>query len=798
MVSQSAAAARPRDVAETTLTVTLLATGVYDGARFKNEENGFAIWAARKDDGEQVTLVGTLGHCAAGERLECSGAYEKHGRYGYQFAVRDFRSTLPTDADGMKRWIENKVKGIGPTWAQAIVDHFGADQVYAQLDEDPQRLREVRSRRGRAIPATTVETAIVSWGAVSAVRQIETWLYSLKDERGRPVVPTTLADRLYRFYGADVIRTLTEDPYQAADDVKGIGFEKADAIARGLGFAADDPRRLRAGVIYTLQEAEHRDGHVFLSLEEMCTKASKLLKVGDRRGVIEAVQGLAADKRLVVEDDPDRGKRIYLKRLWVQETRLAENVRDLLRTPDSNLFPRPARPVAPEGATLEEIAELKLPTDDQWAVVEMVRTNRFAILDGPPGTGKTFSTNLIVNAAKRAHKVVRLAAPTGKAARRMSELTGEGAETCHRLLEWSPMNGGFQRDEDNPLDADLVVIDETSMTNLEMGDYLLRAIGPHTHVLFVGDPDQLPPIGCGKVLLDLIRSGVVPRVHLTEIQRQAANSMIIRNANRINRGEMPFFSRQEAIAVHGPGMRHDFFFVPCANPDQVRETIVHYVADRLPAAQAIQPRLDPRRDIAVLVPKHDGAAGRHILNSMLEKRLNPGIGGVRPQVVLEKVIVNKGQTREDGIDVSLRVGSRILQTKNDYNYEIMNGELAVVRSWDEIEKEAVLELDDGDRTVKMPVEALSTFELGWALTVHKAQGSEFRCVVAAISEAHYVMLSRPLIYTAVTRASEMMLLIGDKKGVQMAVQPGRPASLVKRNSYLAERVVNPNVSGQLL
>ena len=408
-------------------------------------------------------------------------------------------------------------------------------------------------------------------------------------------------------------------------------------------------------------------------------------------------------------------------------------------------------------------------SDEQWSVVELVRTRPLVLLTGLPGAGKTHTQRVLVELARHARKRVLLCAPTGKAARRMRDLTGHDAKTIHRALAYSPLDGGFQRDEDSPLsdDYDLVIVDEASMLSLELADALFRAAGD-CHVLLVGDTDQLPPIGPGRVLADLVASDVVPRVHLTAIYRQAARSLIIQSARRINAGELPFFSVEEARTVLGPDVEldEDFYFIGRNGPQSMLEGVLDLVCERLPARG-----FDVRTEVMTLVPMRRGPVGLIALNAELERRLNPGAKQI--------VVAASG----------LRVGSRIVQTKNDYTVdrEVMNGEVAFIVDFDEDEGEARLSLDEGEREIVVPVAALATYDLGWALTVHRSQGSQFPAVVAPWSTAYSVMLSRALLYTAVTRAQRLCALVGERRAVAIALARGEQR---RRNSGLAEKIID--------
>jgi exodeoxyribonuclease V alpha subunit len=725
----------------TEIRVTLAASG----PRWVSADAEFAVWPAHVGEdaaGEPIVLTGPLGHVSPGDQLLCLGAFAEHPRHGMQFAVESSHSLLPQSPAGVALWLQTRVPGIGRTFAAAIVDHFGADRVFAELDRDPERLREVRTKAGRAISRKSVERAVVAWREVATIREVETFLFTHGISAG-------LAARLVRRYGDQVIDVLTRDPYQLTE-LPGIGFKIADRIGRSLGIELDDAHRLRAGLRYVLADAES-NGNTFLLTGELWQSAARLLEVGDTDALESALRSLDVEGEIVVEGD-----RVYRAELWEMERRLAEAVVARLHAEPDELFGEPARP--PRNVS-----------DEQWSVVELVRTHKLVLLTGLPGAGKTHTQRVLVELARHARRKVLLCAPTGKAARRMRDLTGHDAMTIHRALAYSFADGGFQRDEDSPLsdDYDLVIVDEASMLSLELADALFRALGT-CHVLLVGDTDQLPPIGPGRVLADLVSSEVVPRAHLTAIYRQAARSLIIQSARRINAGELPFLTFDEAREALGADAEfdEDFYFVGRNGPDSLREAVLDAVCERIPAKFG----LDPRTEVMTLVPMRKGLVGLTRLNEELERRLNPGN---KPVVVARS---------------GLRLGSRVVQTKNDYTpgREVMNGEVAFVVAYDDEEGEARLSLDDGEREIVVPVADLETYDLAWALTVHRSQGSQFPAVVAPWSTAYSVMLSRSLLYTAVTRAQRLCMLIGERRAVAMALARGEQR---RRNSALAERII---------
>jgi exodeoxyribonuclease V alpha subunit len=736
----------PGDLDARRIQVTLAESG----PRYVSADLEFAVWAAttgESRDGEPVTIAGALGHVTAGDQLVCTGAFSQHPRHGWQFSVESFRSALPRSPDGVVRWLTARVSGIGPAFARAIVEHFGADEVFVELDRRPERLREVRTRSGRAISRRSVERAIAAWREVATVREVEAFLFT----HG---ISAALAARLVRRYRDEVIAVLTHDPYRLVE-LPRVGFKIADGVARSLGVEFDDPQRLQAGLRFVLEEAES-DGNTFLPVNELWQRAGRLLGVGEPDPLDSALRALVAAAEVVVEDD-----RVYRVELWELECRLSVLVDERAGAAPTELFEEPERPAVDV-------------SDEQWAVVELVRTRALVLLTGLPGAGKTYTQRALVEISRRARKRVLLCAPTGKAARRMRDLAGHDAVTIHRALGYSPNDGGFRRNEDWPLsrDFDLIIVDEASMLSLELADALFRAVGD-CHVLLVGDTDQLPPIGAGRVLADLVECGIVPRVHLTAIFRQAARSLIIQSARRINAGEPPFLSVGEARVALGADaeLEEDFFFIARHGPESMLEAVLELVCERIPSRYG----LDPRTDVMTLVPMRPGPVGLLALNEELERRLNPG----DQPVVLARA--------------GLRVGSRIVQTKNDYtaDREVMNGEIAFVRGWDDEEGDALLALDDGEREIVVPAAALETYGLAWALTVHRAQGSQFPAIVAPWSTAYSHMLSRALLYTAVTRAQRLCVLVGERKAVAIAL--GR-AEQRRRHSGLVERILASGTS----
>jgi exodeoxyribonuclease V alpha subunit len=739
-------------------------------------DGDFAVVVAVTDEGEEVTVLGALAHVHAGEAVDVAGGWRVHPKHGRQFHAEHVRVREPVSEAAILAYLA-AVKHVGPTGARWLVQRWGEEQVLAEVDRDPRtRLREVPG-----IGPGRIAGAVRSWQAQGEVRAVRLFLES----HG---VPAAVAARVYRAFGAGAVETLRTDPY-ALTELDGVGFATADALAQALGTPPDSPGRLDAGVVHALREAE-RDGHCHLPRPELLRRTRALLGAD----ADDRVDMLAAAGRLVVEED-----RVAEAAMDAVERRLARRVRELLAEPPALNIDAPERPEAaaperpagegPESAAAEAlerpaaaapqrpageaperpareaperltaaapgaaVAGVFVPSDAQWAVVAQVLERRLSILTGGPGVGKTAAMRALVDLLRERKRSVRLCAPTGKAARRLSESTGAPASTVHRLLEYVP-GEGFMRDAEDPIPGtDVLIVDEASMLDVRLAGALFDAVGPRTHVLLVGDVDQLAPVGPGRVLEDLIESGEVPSVRLTEIFRQARRSMIIRAAHRINGGEYP-------PTEPGDGDLHDFFLIGRGDPQAIFDEVVSLAADRLPAHYD----LDPVADVQVLVPMHRGPVGIDAFNAELRGRLNA-----------------------DGEPIPgtpFRAGDKVVQTKNNHERELMNGETGVILVADPDEERIVLGTDDGRRIV-LGFSELETLRLAYAMSIHKAQGSQARAVVIPLFRGHHVMLTRNLVYTGVTRASELAVLVGQPEALQTALSR-RDAH--RRYTRLAERV----------
>jgi exodeoxyribonuclease V alpha subunit len=688
----------PFDPEQTALSVEVAAV------RWRAPDGAFAVLAGVSDEGEEVVLVGALDHVHEGESVAVQGGWQRHPRHGWRFVAERARVEEPASEQALLAYL-GSVKHVGPRGAAWLLERHGPEQVLAAVDRDPERALHEVPGIGRA----RIGAAVRSWEDQGALRAVRLFL----EEHG---VPAAVAARIYRAYGPGAIETLRSDPY-GLTELDGIGFATADALAQALGTPPDSPGRLDAGLRHALYEAEN-DGHCHLPRAELAERARRLLGAD----ADDRIDELAARGRLVIEGD-----RVFEPSMHAVETRLARHVGALIDD----------EPRLRLGAIERPTGDLA-PTDAQWAVVRAVLERRLAILTGGPGTGKTMTMRALVDLLQAEKRTVRLCAPTGKAARRLAEITGAQATTIHRLLEYDP-GEGFGRGPEDPIPGtDVLIVDEASMLSVRLAEALFAAVGPRTHVLLVGDVDQLAPVGPGRVLDDLIESGRVPVVRLTDIFRQAARSLIVRAAHAVNAGEPP-------PTVAGPGDLRDFFVIERTDPSAIFTEICDIAASRLPARYGF----DPSREILVLSPMHKGPIGVHAFNDELRRRLNP-----------------------DGAPIAggrFRLHDRFVQRKNDHEHQLMNGETGVIVHDDAERERVTLQGDDG-RVLTLPYASCDTLELGYCLSVHRAQGSQNRAVVMPVSAAHHVMLTRNLVYTGLTRAQEIAVLVGDRRALAHAIR----------------------------
>jgi exodeoxyribonuclease V alpha subunit len=714
--------------------------GVLERITYANEENGYTV--ARVDTGrgagDLLTVVGALLGAQVGESLRMVGRWGSHPQYGKQFTVENYTTLLPATVQGIRRYLgSGLVKGIGPVFADRITQHFGLDTLTV-IEEEPKRLIEVPGLG----PKRTRKIAD-AWEEQKAIKEVMLFLQSVE-------VSTSIAVRIYKKYGDASISVVRNQPYRLASDVWGIGFLTADRIARSVGIPHDSPERVKAGLQYALSQSSDQ-GHCYLPEERLIADAVKLLQV-DTGLVIECLAELAApapdgeDPGVVREKvpGPDGGDpvtAIYLVPFHRAELSLSAQLLRLLRTGEERM------PGFRDVAWDKALSWLKGRTGtdlapEQEAAVRLALTEKVAVLTGGPGCGKSFTVRSIVELARARKAKVVLAAPTGRAAKRLAELTGAEASTVHRLLELKP-GGDAAYDRERPLDADLVVVDEASMLDLLLANKLVKAVPPGAHLLFVGDVDQLPSVGAGEVLRDLLaEGGPVPAVRLTRVFRQAQQSGVVTNAHRINSGQHPLTD----------GMKDFFLFVEDETEEAGRLT-VDVAARRIPARFG----LDPRRDVQVLAPMHRGPAGAGTLNGLLQQAITPG----RPDLPEKRF---GGRV--------FRIGDKVTQIRNNYDKGangVFNGTVGVVTSLDPVDQRLTVRTDE-DEEVPYEFDELDELAHAYAVTIHRSQGSEYPAVVIPVTTGAWMMLQRNLLYTAVTRAKKLVVLVGSRKAIGQAVR----------------------------
>ncbi|AIA55462.1 RecD-like DNA helicase YrrC [Acidithiobacillus caldus ATCC 51756] len=696
--------------------------GLIERVTFHNEGNGFCVLRVKaRGHRELVTVVGHAAAVTAGEWITASGIWVTDRDHGQQFKAAFLKTSAPTSLEGIEKYLgSGMIRGIGPVYAKKLVRAFG-DQVFTVIEEQPERLAEVEG-----IGPIRRERMVSAWADQKVIREIMLFLHT----HG---VGTARAVRIFKTYGTDAVRVMTENPYRLARDIHGIGFRTADEIARKMGIERDAPIRVRAGISYALMEARD-EGHCGLPREALIPLAEKLLEVSTT-AIESAIQEELLDGAIVADRVQD-AECVFLASLYRNEQGIAELLHQL-RTGSA-----PWAGIAADAAIgwVQNRLGIAL-AESQQSAIRMVLREKVALITGGPGVGKTTLVNAILHILDAKRLRIALAAPTGRAAKRMSETTGKEAKTIHRLLEINPQGGGFKRKEDYPLDIDLLVLDECSMIDVPLMHAILRALPRSAGLLMVGDPDQLPSVGPGQVLADLIAAKTIPEVHLTEVFRQAAQSRIIQAAHRINAGYIPDLSKPEG--------QSDFYFIAADDPAEASDKLVKLVTTHIPCRFG----LDPVQDIQVLCPMNRGALGARALNDALQSALN---GDSTP-------VVEKFGRRFAPRD-------KVMQIQNDYEKEVFNGDIGTVQDVD-IE-EGALTVDFEGRIVSYGFGELDLLQPAYAITVHKSQGSEYPAVVIPMSTQHYPMLQRNLLYTAVTRGKALVVLLGQKKAVAMAARNG--------------------------
>lgn len=707
--------------------------GLVERVTFHNAENGFCVLRIKaRGHRELITVVGHAATIAAGEWVTASGEWVNDRTHGQQFKARFMRTSAPTSIDGIEKYLgSGMIRGIGPVYARKMVKAFG-EKVFDIIEAKPDRLREVTG-----IGQVRAKRITDAWAEQKIVREIMVFLHS----HG---VGTARAVRIYKTYGADAVQVMSENPYRLARDIRGIGFKTADAIAMKLGIEKTAMIRVRAGISYALTEAMD-EGHCGLPTDELVPLAVELLEVD--QGLVRSAMDLELADGTVVADTVDGTACIFLAGLHRAEQVIAERIRRLA----SADLPWPAIDADMALPWIEDKTGLAL-AESQIEAIRLALASKVLVITGGPGVGKTTIVNSILRILSAKGIDLLLCAPTGRAAKRMSEATGFEARTIHRLLEVDPRAGGFKRNGDNPLDCDLLVVDETSMVDVMLMQALMRAVPDEAALLIVGDIDQLPSVGPGQVLADIIESGAVPVVRLTEVFRQAAQSRIITSAHRINRGSIPDLSRPDGDS--------DFYFVPADDPETAVPRIVEMVKTRIPQRFGH----DPVRDIQVLCPMNRGGVGARSLNVALQAALNPA-----------------GERRVERFGWTFAPGDKVMQIENDYDREVYNGDIGFIDDVDPEAGELVASFDG--RAVTYGFGELDALVPAYAATIHKSQGSEYPAVVIPVLTQHYAMLQRNLLYTGVTRGRQLVVLVGQKKAVAIAV---RNASGRRRWSKLDE------------
>ncbi len=694
--------------------------GLVERVTYHNAENGFCVLRIKaRGHRDLITVIGHSATISAGEWITVTGNWNNDRTHGLQFRAAFLKASAPTSAEGIEMYLgSGMIRGIGPVYAKKLVKAF-SDKVFDVIENEPDRLRDVAG-----IGPVRADRITVAWAEQKVVREIMVFLHS----HG---VGTARAVRIYKTYGNDAIQIMSENPYRLARDIRGIGFKTADQIAIKLGIEKDAMIRIRAGISYALSEAMG-EGHCGLPTDELVPLAVELLEVDN--SLVQVALDMELTEGSVIADHVNDTPCVFLSGLHKAERVIGERLLILMngKLPWPWIDPDKALP------WIEQKTGLSL-AESQVAAIRLALKSKVLVLTGGPGVGKTTIVNGILKTLAAKDVKILLCAPTGRAAKRMTEATGFEAKTIHRLLEVNPKGGGFKRNEENPLECELLVIDETSMVDVMLMQAVLKAIPDNSALLVVGDIDQLASVGPGQVLADIISSGAVPVVRLTEVFRQAAQSQIITNAHKINKGAIPNLSN--------PKGESDFYFVQADDPETAVPRIIELVKNRIPQRFG----LDPIRDIQVLCPMNRGGVGARSLNIELQAALNPA-----------------GEYKIERFGWTFAAGDKVMQIANDYDKEVYNGDIGYIDS---------LDLDGGELSVSFDgrdviygVGELDTLVPAYAATIHKSQGSEYPAVVIPVMTQHYTMLQRNLLYTGVTRGKRLVVLVGQKKAIAIAVQ----------------------------
>ena len=741
---------------------------VVERITYQNPENGYSVLKCRvKDYSDLIPVIGNLIDANVGSVLIIEGNWKVDAKYGRQFVAENWEETLPATVYGMEKYLgSGLIKGVGPKFAKKIVQRFGVD-TFVVIEDNIELLVEIEG-----IGKKRIQMIAESWEKQKEVKNIMLFLQEHQ-------VSTSYAAKIYKQYGNDSIAVMKENPYRLADDIWGIGFKTADQIAMKLGFDKESFVRLRSGIMYTLSELSN-EGHVFLERKQLTEKASELLEAEEDK-VFITVDHMIRENELILEkeiirtdEDGNTVSPVYLPPFYYAEVGVAGKLKKLASSPAGDrLYTKlmEARRNTGNNELSVDIDAIQEKTgmeydEIQADAIRQAATAKVMVLTGGPGTGKTTTTHGIISAYRAYGLRILLAAPTGRAAKRMTEATGLEAKTIHRLLECKPPEG-YQKNEENPLEGDVLIVDECSMIDIILMNSLLKAIPPTMRLIMVGDIDQLPSVGAGNVLRDIIDSDVFPVVRLTRIFRQAQTSRIIMNAHRINEGKMPDISN---------GKNSDFFFMENEEAEDAVPKIVELVKTKLPNYYHVNPS-----DIQVLTPMQRSVVGAANLNLALQEALNPP----EQDIFMRgrgKVTMPKECLRRSGY--AYRTDDKVMQIKNNYDKEVFNGDIGIIESVNETDR--TLKVNFDGRSIEYDITELDELVHAYATTIHKAQGSEYPIVVMPIMMNHYVMLQRNLIYTGITRAKKALVIIGTKKALSYAVHN---VTVTKRNTLLRERLM---------
>ena len=687
---------------------------------FYNPENEFVVAKIKENRGEEIIITGNLGQLLPGEEITLKGLWTHHPRFGRQFKASECTHNFSSSAQGIKRYLSsNLVKGIGPVLADRIVKRF-KEKTLEVLDKNPDLLLEVEG-----IGDKKLSQIKNSWDEQKEIRNIILFLQSYN-------ISPSFAPKIFKNYGMDAIKKIKENPYSLAYDIRGIGFKTADAIALKLGFSEDSIERVEAGIVYTLFQLSEK-GHTYYPKKELFKEVEKLIKGLDQQKFDEAVSELE-DKKRIVTFETDEGVSVALRSFYNCESEIASRILSLILNPSFSIPPEKIKELISEE---EKNQKINLSEEQKEAILKAIQ-NKVFVLTGGPGTGKTTITKFMVSIFNKAGLKIKLAAPTGRASKRLSEATSYPSYTIHRLLGYSPKEG-FLYNETKKLNVDVLIVDEMSMVDSPLFLHLLRAIPISCRLILIGDVNQLPSVGPGKVLWDLLESEKIPYVSLKKIYRQAKNSTIIVNAHRINEGKFPIKDERKPPKA-------EFFWVEKKEPEIIQKLILHLIEERIPKVYG----LDPKRDVQLLTPMHKGILGTIEMNKLLQERLNP-----------------------NGISISYgtfkyRVGDKVIQTKNNYEKEIFNGDLGWIKEIDL--EEGIVKIQFDERELEYLFSELDEISLAYAISIHKSQGSEYPCVIVPVVIQHYLLLQRNLIYTAITRAKKLAILIGEKRALAIGIK----------------------------